>query len=199
MRARNRQRWILAGLLGLSTSIFAQVRGEPGVFEIDNVLVQISVAEEGVDFVGLPGGAGKLERKLELLAVRIDQHLAATEAQEERHFSDYERLNRGANYARKLVAKVELLVGRIEHLGEKTELIATLELAAAAFDVPLIKSSLQGKLVADDDEVAEAAFQLAGFQELDGEYQDAWANYQKASNLEPENQLYMDAHGKNEF
>ena len=67
------------------------------------------------------------------------------------------------------------------------------------FDVPEIKRLLKEKLALEDDTVAEAAFQLGGFQELDGEYQDAWANYQRASNLEPDNQLYMDAHGKNEF
>jgi hypothetical protein len=74
-----------------------------------------------------------------------------------------------------------------------------LRIAASNYDVAEIKRILAEKLALNDEQLAEAAFQLGGFQELDGEYQDAWANYQIASNLQPENQLYMDAHGKNQF
>jgi hypothetical protein len=200
MRFRVISLCLVSGLMGLTTAVVGQVAGDPGVIEIDSTLVQISV-QQSVVHVGTDteGDAPQLDRKLGLLAGRIEHHLAMTEAQEERQFSDMESLHRGTNYARKLVAKIELLRERITYLGEQAEFIRTIEAAATAFDVPLIKRCLQEKLGLEDDNVAEAAFQLAGFQELDGEYQDAWGNYQKASNLEPGNQLYMDAHGKNEF
>jgi len=159
---------LLVGLAGSLASAADLYAGDPGVIEVDTILVQVSVDQGNASFTDVPGGAAQFEQKLGLLVERINSHLAATEAQEERQFSDYEGLNRGTNYARKLVAKVQLLQERVTYLGDR-------------------------------DNLAEAAFQLGGFQELAGEYQDAWGNYQKASNLEPQNQLYMDAHGKNEF
>jgi len=196
--------WLVLGLAWLTTNATGQDAGDPGVIELDASLVQISV-EQGSLRLGVLGDpdtqdeALRLDRKLGLLAARVKLHLARSEEQEERQFSDEESLYRGTNFARKLVAKIELLSERIAYLGDNAEFNTEIEAAAAAFDVPLIKKCLQEKLALEDDNVAEAAFQLAGFQELDGEYQDAWANYQKASNLEPDNQLYMDAHGKNEF
>lgn len=186
-------------LMGLTAEVSGQRAGDPGVIAIGSKLVQVSVADGVVGFDDVGDDATQLERKLGLLAIRMNQHLAITAAQEERRFSDVESLHRGSNYGRKLVAKVELLVQRIVFLGDNPEFARGIKAAAAAFDVPLIKQRLAQKLALDDENVAEAAFQLAGFQELDGEYQDAWGNYQKASNLVPENQLYMDAHGKNEF
>jgi len=188
---------LLLGLAGWTPIVAGPVAGDPGVIEVEGALVQISVQQDRVSFDH--GRGQSLDSKLLKLAGRIEAHLAATEQQEERHFSDFESLNRGTNYARKLVAKIELLSERLIYLGDDAGLMSAIEAAATAFDVPRIKTLLQEKLSLEDDNVAEAAFQLAGFQELDGEYQDAWGNYQKASNLEPDNQLYMDAHGKNEF
>ncbi len=196
--------WLVLGLAWLTTNATGQDAGDPGVIELDASLVQISV-EQGSLRLGVLGDpdtqdeALLLDRKLGLLSARVKLHLAMSEEQEDRQFSDEEILYRGTNFARKLVAKIELLSERIAYLGDNAEFNGEIEAATAAFDVPLIKKCLQVKLALEDDNVAEAAFQLAGFQELDGEYQDAWANYQKASNLEPDNQLYMDAHGKNEF
>lgn len=196
--------WLVLGLAGLTTGAAGQDAGDPGVIEVDASLVQISV-EQGNLRIGVLGDPDtqdeslQLDRKLGLLAARVKLHLAMSEEQEDRQFSDEESLYRGTSFARKLVAKIELLTERIAYLGDNAEFNTEIEAAAAAFDVSLIKQFLQEKLALEDDYVAEAAFQLAGFQELDGEYQDAWGNYQKASNLEPENQLYMDAHGKNEF
>jgi hypothetical protein len=185
------------GLAACSPIVAGQVAGDPGVIEYEGALVQISV-QQGHVSIGHQGNR-ELDAELAELARRIETHLAATEQQEERQFSDMEGLHRGTNYAKKLVAKIELLIERIGHLGNDSDFGDDISASAAAFDVPRIKSLLQDKLSLEDDNVAEAAFQLAGFQELDGEYQDAWGNYQKASNLEPDNQLYMDAHGKNEF
>jgi tetratricopeptide (TPR) repeat protein len=196
--------WLVLGLVGLTISAAGQDAGDPGVIKIDASLAQISV-EQGSLHIGVLGDpdtedeALRLDRKLGLLADRVELHLAMSEEQEDRQYSDEESLYRGTNFARKLVAKIELLSERIAYLGDNTEFNTEIEAAAVAFDVPLIKKCLREKLALEDDNVAEAAFQLAGFQELDGEYQDAWGNYQKASNLEPDNQLYMDAHGKNEF
>ncbi len=204
MRMRAISPWLVLGLAWLTTNATGQDAGDPGVIELDASLVQISV-EQGSLRLGVLGDpdtqdeALRLDRKLGLLAARVKLHLARSEEQEDRQFSDEEILYRGTNFARKLVAKIELLSERIAYLGDNAEFNREIEAATAAFDVPLIKKCLQEKLALEDDNVAEAAFQLAGFQELDGEYQDAWANYQKASNLEPDNQLYMDAHGKNEF
>lgn len=187
--------------LGL-TGLIAEAAGDARTFEIDALLVQMSV-EEGDVFItqlaSLDDQDDVLDRKLGPLVARVRQHLAASEELEERRFSDEESLYRGTNYARKLVAKIELLEERVAFLGGRPAFTQAIEAAAKSFDVPAIKKLLQHRLELDDDSVAEAAFQLGGFQELDGEYQDAWANYQKASNLEPDNQLYMDAHGKNEF
>ncbi len=189
---------LLTGFAGISTNVAGQEAGDPGVLEFDGKLVQLSV-EGGEVFVAGLGEAPEADPRLEGLAGRVENHLSRTEALEERQLSDMESLYRGTNYARKLLAKIDLLIKRIEFLGGQAELNGSVKAAAAAFDVPLIKQLLKGKLALEDENVAEAAFQLAGFQELDGEYQDAWGNYQKASNLEPGNQLYMDAHGKNEF
>ena len=190
---------LLVGLAGSLASAANLHAGDPGVVEIDTILVQVSIDQGNASFTDVPGSAAQFEHKLSLLAERINSHLAATEAQEERQFSDYEGLNRGTNYARKLVAKVRLLQERVTYLGDTDDLAEAILSAVMAFDVPQIKQCLQEILDTENGNVAEAAFQLGGFQELDGEYQDAWGNYQKASNLEPENQLYMDAHGKNEF
>ena len=187
--------------LGL-TGLFADAAGDAGTLEIDAELVQISIKEGNVFITQLASRddqAAALERKLGLLAATVRQHLAASEEQEERQFSNQESLYRGTNYARKLVAKIELLAERVAYLGGHPEFTRDIEAAAESFDVPAIKKLLQHWLESEDASVAEAAFQLGGFQELNGEYQDAWANYQRASNLEPDNQLYMDAHGKNEF
>ena len=188
---------LVLGLTFLPTDAAGLVAAHPGVIEFDGTLVQISVQQGRVSFNHDRGQS--LDSRLAELAGRIEAHLAATEQQEERQFSDIESLHRGTNYGKKLVAKIELLSERLAYLGREPVFTSAIESAAAAFDVPLIKKHLQGKLALEDENVAEAAFQLAGFQELDGEYQDAWRNYQKASNLEPDNQLYMDAHGKNEF
>ncbi len=192
--------WIVLALASWNTQVAGQEAGDPGVIQVDALLVQVSV-EKGVVFIDPVGDAEapEIDRKLDLLAGQVERHLAMSEEQEDRQLSDEESLYRGSNYARKLVAKIELLLERIAYLGGQDAFTSDVAKAASAFDVPLIKKYLQEKLDLEDQNVAEAAFQLAGFQELGGEYQDAWGNYQKASNLEPDNQLYMDAHGKNEF
>ena len=119
--------------------------------------------------------------------------------QEERVFSDDQSLYRATSYAKLLLEKTDLLIERLGLLGKPGELSVQIQAAASRFDVAEIKRLLGEKMALDDENLAEVAFQLGGFQELDGEYQDAWANYQRASNLQPSNQLYMDAHGKNQF
>lgn len=198
MRLKSIHLWLVLGL----TALIAEAAGGPGTFEIDAELVQISVEMGNVVITRLASPddqSDALERKLTSLAVRVRQHLATSEEQEERQFSKQESLYRGTNYARKLVAKIELLTERVAYLAAPADFTQDIIAAAESFDVSAIKKLLQQKLESEEDSIAEAAFQLGGFQELDGEYQDAWANYQRASNLEPDNQLYMDAHGKNEF
>lgn len=186
------------------TDLAGQVAGDPGVISLDGKLVQIEItqgvveiaAESDSDLVEQAAGCG---RKIRNLSRQIEKYLALAEEQEDRKLSDQESLYRASSYARKLVEKIELLEERIAFLDEQQELTQGIQLAIDAYDVLAIKQLLQQKLSLNDENIAETAYQLAGFQELDGEYQDAWANYQKASNLQPENQLYMDAHGKNEF
>ncbi len=198
MRLKSIHLWLVLGLTGL----IAEAAGDAYTFEIDALPVQMSV-EEGDVFItqlaSLDDQDDALQRKLGPLVARVKQHLATSEQQEERQFSNQESLYRGTNYARKLVAKIELLTERVAYLAAPADFTQDIIAAAESFDVSAIKKLLQQKLESEEDSIAEAAFQLGGFQELDGEYQDAWANYQRASNLEPDNQLYMDAHGKNEF
>ncbi len=193
---------IMAGLAVISAAADAQELGDPGVIELDNDLLQISVNQHVVE-VTLLGGSQDNTNEIDLKIAQLTRHvgkfLAATEAQEDRLLSDTESLYRSTSYARKLIERMELLDERVAFLDENHVLTKKISAAADAFDVALVKKLLKEKLALEDETVAEAAFQLGGFQELDGEYQDAWANYQKASNLQPENQLYMDAHGKNEF
>ena len=191
-------------MAGMASGVAGQEAGDPGVIEFRGRLVLIVTADDQTridDLTGVSSGeavSGE-EEQYRQLSVRIDRHLASTELQEDRQLSGMERLHRATNYARKLIERVDLLNERVMFLGNEKALHEKILAATAAFDVPLIKSLLQEKLSLEDDNLAEAAFQLAGFQELDGEYQDAWGNYQRASNLEPGNQFYMDAHGKNEF
>ena len=193
---------IMAGLAVMSEAAGAQELGDPGVIELGNDLLQISVNQHVVA-VTLLGGSQDNTNEIDLKIAQLTRHvgkfLAATEAQEDRLLSDTESLYRSTSYARKLIERINLLNQRVTFLDENHDLTKKISAAAAAFDVAVIKQLLKEKLALEDGSVAEAAFQLGGFQELDGEYQDAWANYQKASNLQPENQLYMDAHGKNEF
>lgn len=186
------------------TDVAGQLAGGAGVITVDGKLVQIGIDRGVVKMTSsgdphLQGQATDIDIKLEQLTRLIGKHLAIAEEQEDRVLSEEESLYRATSYANKLVEKIALLSERMSFLGEQNELTKRIEAATDAFNVPEIKQLLQKKLALDDKYVAEAAFQLAGFQFLDGEYQDAWANYQKASNLHPENQLYMDAHGKNEF
>ncbi len=185
-----------------AVSAASQELGDPGVVELDGDLVQITVVQHVVD-VTLLGDievrSTNIDLKVEQIKHQIEKFLAATETQEDRRLSGQESLYRSTSYARRLIEKIELLLGRLTYLDEDHELTKKIAAAASAFDVIAIKQLLKERLALDDETVAESAFQLGGFQELDGEYQDAWANYQKASNLEPDNQLYMDAHGKNEF
>ena len=195
---------LLLGFAVLTIDVAGQAAGDPGVIQLDGNLVQIGINHDGVEitFVDEPDASGKvtdIDLKIAQMTRQIENYLAITEEQEDRQLSDQESLYRATSYARKLVGKIELLRERIVFLDEQQELSKKIKAAADAFDVAVIKQLLKEKLALEDETVAEAAFQLGGFQELDGEYQDAWANYQKASNLQPENQLYMDAHGKNEF
>lgn len=195
---------LLLAMLAQMTDLAGQVAGDPGVISVDGKLVQIEITQGVVAIAyefdsDVEQQAAGFGRKIEYLTGQIEKHLALAEEQEDRKLFDQESLYRAASYARKLVEKIELLDERIAFLDEQQELTQGIQLAIDAYDVPAIKQLLQKKLSLDDENVAETAFQLAGFQELDGEYQDAWANYQKASNLQPQNQLYMDAHGKNEF
>ena len=193
---------MVVGLAMISAAAGGQELGDPGVIELDGDLVQITVNQHVVDVTVLGGTeveSTKIDLKVAQLTRHVGKFLAATEAQEDRQLSDTESLYRSTSYARKLIEKIKLLNERITFLDENHELTKKIGAAADAFDVAVIKQLLKEKLALQDETVAEAAFQLGGFQELDGEYQDAWANYQKASNLQPENQLYMNAHGKNEF
>ena len=195
---------LLLAMLAQMTDLAGQVAGDPGVISVDGKLIQIEITQGVVGIAyecdsDVEQQAAGFGRKIERLTRQIEKHLALAEAQEDRKLSDQESLYRAASYTKKLVEKIELLDERIAFLDEQQKLTQGIQLAIDAYDVPAIKQLLHKKLSLDDENVAETAFQLAGFQELDGEYQDAWANYQKASNLQPENQLYMDAHGKNEF
>lgn len=193
---------ILMGLAAISADAAGQQLGDPGVIELDGDLVQIEVRKHGVSLALLAGPevrSTNIDMKVEQLTRQIDKFLDATEDQEDRRLSDQESLYRSTSYARKLIERLGLLKERLAYLDEGQAITKSIGIAAQQYDVPTIKALLKEKLALEDETVAEAAFQLGGFQELDGEYQDAWANYQKASNLEPDNQLYMDAHGKNEF
>ena len=195
---------LLLALAVLATNVTGQTAGDPGVISIDGKLLQIEIAggEVGISYpddINVAGEVSSFGRKTEQLAHLIEKYLAIAERQEDRELSDQESLFRSTSYAKKLVEKIEMLIERIAFLGDQDELNTKIRLAADAFNVQALKQLLQQKLAMEDEFVAEAAYQLAGFQELDGEFQDAWGNYQKASNLQPENQLYMDAHGKNEF
>lgn len=193
---------MVVGLAAISAVAGGQELGDPGVIALDGALVQITVNQHEVEVTLLSGTEVKsteIDLKIAQLTRYVGKFLAATEAQEDRLLSDTESLYRSTSYARKLIEKITLLRERVTFLDENHELTKKIGAAADAFDITAIKQLLKEKLALDDESVAEAAFQLGGFQELDGEYQDAWANYQKASNLQPENQLYMDAHGKNEF
>ena len=193
---------IVMWLAAMSVDAAGQELGDPGVIDLDGDLVQIEIRKGGVGLILLAGPevrSTNIDMKVEQLTRQINEFLDATEDQEDRRLSDQESLYRSTSYARKLIEKLDLLRDRLTYLDEDHEITRRIGTAAQQFDVPKIKALLKEKLALEDETVAEAAFQLGGFQELDGEYQDAWANYQKASNLEPDNQLYMDAHGKNEF
>ena len=193
---------ILMWLAAISADAASQELGDPGVIELDGDLVQIEIHKRGVSLTLLASHevrSTNIDLKIEQLTRQINKFLDVTEDQEDRRLSDQESLYRSSSYARKLIEKLGLLKERLGYLDEDNAISRSIGTAAQNFDVPKIKALLKEKLALEDETVAEAAFQLGGFQELDGEYQDAWANYQKASNLEPDNQLYMDAHGKNEF
>ena len=193
---------IFMGLAAISADAAGQELGDPGVIELDGDLVQIEVRKGGVNLALLAGPevrSTNIDMKVEQLTRQINKFLGATELQEDRRLSDQESLYRSTSYARKLIERLGLLKERLAYLDEEQAITRSIGIAAQQYDVPNIKALLKEKLALEDETVAEAAFHLGGFQELDGEYQDAWANYQKASNLEPDNQLYMDAHGKNEF
>ena len=186
----------------VSVNAVSQELGDPGVIELAGDLVQIAVNKRDVSVSLLRADevrSTNIDLKVAQLTKQIKKFLKSTEEQEDRRLSDQESLYRATSYARKLIEKIELLNSRLAFLGQDHDLSKKIGAAAGAFDVRAIKELLKEKLALEDAELAEAAFHLGGFQELDGEYQDAWANYQKASNLEPDNQLYMDAHGKNEF
>jgi tetratricopeptide (TPR) repeat protein len=202
MPGRVLSKLIAVWLAVVSVNAVSQELGDPGVIELAGDLVQIAVNKRDVSVSLLRADevrSTNIDMKVAQLTRQIKKFLKSTEAQEDRRLSDQESLYRATSYARKLIEKIELLNSRLAFLGQDHDLSKKIGAAAGAFDVRAIKELLKEKLALEDEELAEAAFHLGGFQELDGEYQDAWANYQKASNLEPDNQLYMDAHGKNEF
>ena len=202
MPVRVLSKLIAVWLAVVSVNTVSQELGDPGVIELAGDLVQIAVNKRDVSVSLLRADevrSTNIDLKVAQLTKQIKKFLKSTEEQEDRRLSDQESLYRATSYARKLIEKIELLNSRLAFLGQDHDLSKKIGAAAGAFDVRAIKELLKEKLALEDEELAEAAFHLGGFQELDGEYQDAWANYQKASNLEPDNQLYMDAHGKNEF
>jgi tetratricopeptide (TPR) repeat protein len=193
---------ILMGLMVASAGVAGPELGDPGVIEVDGDLVQIEVLDHAVRLTLVRARevrSTNIDVKVEQLTRQIENYLEGVEDQEDRRLSDQESLYRSTSYASKLIERIHLLQDRLKHLDEFHPTTKKINAAAHRYDVSAIKEHLKEKLALEDGTVAEAAFQLGGFQELSGEYQDAWANYQKASNLEPDNQLYMDAHGKNEF
>jgi tetratricopeptide (TPR) repeat protein len=196
--------FFLIGLFIQADNVIGQEPGDPGVIVVDSHWMLISINQGVVELVSLEASENSksdsvFNKKTEHLTSQISRHLELIQEQEERVFSDEQSLYRATSYARTLVEKVELLIERLEFLGKPDDFSSQIQVAANSYDVAEIKRLLGEKLALEDEHLAEAAFQLGGFQELDGEYQDAWANYQRASNLQPQNQLYMDAHGKNQF
>ncbi len=188
----------LSLLLIASAPVFAQV----GVIPMEEGTVQIVVTNGAVEVTQLESAESADtdgQQRRDALQRQVFAFLQRISVQEGRVLPDEQSLYRASSYAKILVEKIGLLTSRVEILSGSKAWVADLQTATNVYDVATIKRLLHEKMMMEDDGYAEAAFQLGGFQEIDGEYQDAWANYQIASNLEPGNQLYMDAHGKNQF
>ncbi len=206
---------VLTNMRGAVLSLLLALLPQPGLakkvndvadsLSIDGVLVHVEVED------------GKLE--LSFVAADLAQHPAPDQFRvkvmnlqqairlrmrdmqhvEQRQFDSEQLSFRARRHVKSTLEKVSLLQDRMQLLVTGPDQAQQIEAAALAFDLPEIIRLLREKVAMEDSSLAEAAFQLGSFQELQGEYQDAWANYQKASNLQPGNQLYMDAHGKNQF
>ena len=164
---------------------YVQVGQNLGIINIEGGKVQIGINKGTVNltYVGDPKDKAKIKDysvKVANLKAQIEKHFKTINQQEKRNLSDNEKLIKATEYANDLIKQLVQLKERIAKLDENNVLTNKIKEARDKFDIPLVKKLLKQKQQVDDKTSAETAYQLAGLQKLDLEYNEASANYQKA-------------------
>ena len=169
-----------------------------GTINLEGRELHIGINEGLVNIIGKPEDKRQIKdyaTKVVNLEAQINRHLVAIQAQEERRFSDQEKLQTSTAYVASLLKQIEQLEKRIALLDEQHALTRKIQKAKDAYDVPLIKQWLKEKQQLDHHQAAETDFELAGFQKIDLEYSEAYVNYKKAVSLQPDDTLYLNQAG----
>ncbi len=175
-----------------------QIGKNIGTINIEGRMLQIGINEGIVTIIGSPSDKAKIKdykTKVANLESQINRHLEKIQKQEKRRFGDQEKLQKATDYTASLLKQIDQLGQRIARLDEQHELTQRIKAAKDNYDVPLIKALLKEKQQREDKQAAETAFELAGFQQLDLEYKDAYKNYKKAVFLQENNSTYLNGAG----
>ena len=171
-----------------------------GEINIEGGKVQIGINKGTVNltYVGDPKDKKIIEDnnlKVKHLKIQIEKHLKTIYLQEKRNLSDNEKLTKATTYANNLIKQLDRLKSRIAKLDFDNELTNNIIKARDEYNIPLLKDLLKKKQILDDKASAETAYQLAGLQKLDLEYNEALANYLKAVDRDSTNIYYLNDAG----
>ncbi len=181
-----------------SGSDCVQIAKNYGTINVEGRKLQIVINNGVVNIIGNPADKSSIKNyaiKVANLEAQVTRHLATIDQNENRRLSDQEKLHKSVSYVESLLKQIDQLGRRIAKLDEQHELTGRIKAAKDIYDVPLIKRLLKEKQRLDDKQAAETAFELAGFQEIDLEYTDAYNNYKQAVFLQNDSGTYLNAAG----
>ncbi len=176
-----------------------QIGKNIGSINIEGRELQIGINQGIVNIIGSPEDQTKIKDykiKIANLETQINHHLDRVQKQEKRHLNDQEKLHKATTYTFDLLKQIDQLSQRNARIDLQHKLNQRIKAANDRYDVPLIKELLKQKLQLESMQPAETAYQLAGFQELDLEYNEAYKNYNKAVFLQKDNATYLNATGE---
>jgi len=114
---------------------------------------------------------------------------------QKRHFSDQEIINNASLYAEKLSNQLDKFSQRIALLDTQHEQSNQLIDAKNNYDIQRIIKLLKQKKELDDKQSAQTNFELAEFQNLNLDYDQAYKNYKISVLLDEKNSTYLNAFG----